>query len=538
MTDAWKQQVGQTIDGQFRLIQYLGGTDHSAVFLTEFGDKRQRFAIKLMGADPASADSQVSRLRRAAKLSHPHLARILQTGRAQIGNASVVYVVTEYAEEDLAQVLPDRPLRPEEVREMLPQVIDALQYLHSQGFVHARLKPSNILAVDEQLKLSSDGICATGERGAPGEKPSPYDPPELAPSGPSPAGDLWSLGMTLVEVLTQRLPIWEWTGHADPPAPRTLPAPFLEITRNCLRRDPAMRCSLREISENLDPQHAQVVAMSRPSIPASPALTSRVASSKPPASSQAEGLPNPPLHRSNSRYAVQAAAFILALAAVIAIPRWFRRSTAPIESEPVAAAAPASSPATSAPAPKPEPAREVVAAPAPAHEPSPAPAAAARSAKVQPEPAESPKALPKPAKSNEPAPSARRSVSQAPPSLATAAVAQPGPAPPPSSSSAVAVRGQVARKAMPDVSQKALDTIHGKVRVSVKITVDPAGKVTQAVFESPGPSKYFADAAMRAAKDWTFAPAKSNGESISSIWLLRFEFGPAGPEAFSAEINP
>ncbi len=272
MTDAWKQQEGQIVDGRFRLIQYLGGTDSSAVFLTESGKNRDRVAIKLIGADPTDADSQLSRLRRAAKLLHPHLARIFEAGRAQVGSASVVYIITEYAEEDLAQILPDRALTPEEVRDMLPFIIDALQFLHSHGFVHARLKPSNVLAVNDQLKLSLDGVCATGERGAPGEKATAYDPPELAPNGPSPAGDVWSLGMTIVEILTRRLPVWEWTGHADPPAPRNLPAPFLEIVRNCLRRDPAMRCTLREISENLDPQPAARVGS-----PRSTALTPPIA---------------------------------------------------------------------------------------------------------------------------------------------------------------------------------------------------------------------------------------------------------------------
>src|SRR5277367_1044781 len=280
MTDAWKQQEGQTVGGHFRLIQYLGGTEHSAVFLTELGESRQRVAIKLIGADPAEADSQLSRLRRAAKLSHPHLAHIFETGRAQVGNASVLYVVTEYAEEDLAQILPDRALTPEEVREMLPFVIEALLFLHSQGLVHARLKPSNILAVNDQLKLSIDGVCAVGERGISGEKPTAYDAPELAPTGPSPAGDVWSLGMTIVEVLTKRLPVWEWTGHADPPAPRTLPAPFLEIARNCLRRDPSMRCTLREVAENLDPQTTSRAATSR-SVAATPSISPAISVSRP-----------------------------------------------------------------------------------------------------------------------------------------------------------------------------------------------------------------------------------------------------------------
>ncbi|MGA8142717.1 MAG: TonB family protein [Candidatus Acidiferrales bacterium] len=511
MTDAWKQQEGQLVDGRFRLIQYLGGTDHSAVFLTEFGDKRQRFAIKLIGADPADADTQLARLRRAAKLSHPHLARIFQCGRAQVGNASVLYLVTEYAEEDLAQILPDRALRPDEVREMLPQILDALQYLHSQGFVHARLKPSNILAVEEQLKLSIDGVCAPGERGSPGEKPSPYDPPELAPTGPSPTGDVWSLGMTIVEVLTQRLPVWEWTGHADPPAPRTLPAPFLEITRNCLRRDPAMRCTIREILENLDPPVASRIA------PSSTKIVSDLPSAtpvrpKPVAMPQAEWTPssNALPHKSKSRYAVQAVAFVLALAAVIAIPRFFRHAPKSLDSDPVSAAAPAGDNSKSEPAA--EPVATTKAPPLTAPKPAP--------------------------KANEPRTAVKKPVLPAPVATAAPITTPPKSAGHANSPAPAAVRGQVVHQALPDVSQKARNTIHGKVRVSVRVTVDPSGKVAEASFEAPGPSKYFADAALRAAKNWTFAPAKANGNNVASQWLLRFEFDNSATSTFSAEINP
>jgi eukaryotic-like serine/threonine-protein kinase len=521
MTDAWKQQEGQTVDGRFRLIQYLGGTDSSAVFLTESGNNRERVAIKLIGADPADADSQLSRLRRAAKFLHPHLARIFEAGRAQVGNASVLYIVTEYAEEDLAQILPDRALTPQEVRDMLPFIIDALQFLHSHGFVHARLKPSNVLAVNDQLKLSLDGVCATGERGAPGEKTSAYDPPELAPTGPSPAGDVWSLGMTIVEVLTKRLPVWEWTGHADPPAPRTLPAPFLEIVRNCLRRDPAMRCALREISENLDPPAPSRVAPSRTTAVSAPIASPVISSSseskafsKPDSKigsrPQLEWAPppKPGPHKSNSRYIVQGLAFVVALAAVIVVPRFFRHAHQPLDSDPIEAAAPAAE--KSKPTPEPErskPAAEVAAAPMTVAK------------KVSPVLTPAPPAAP-----------------------VVSPIAAPVSAPPksvtPANSSARAVRGQVVHQVLPDISQKARDTIHGKVRVSVKVSVDPSGKVTNAALDSPSPSKYFADAALRAAKNWTFAPAKANGESIKSEWLLRFEFAPTDTSTFPAEINP
>jgi len=536
MTNAWKQQEGQIVDGRYRLVLYLGGSDHSAVFLTELPSTRERAAIKLIGSDPAEADSQLSRLRRAAKLSHPHLARILESGQAQIGSAHVVYLVTEYAEEDLSLILPDRALSPEEVREMLPLIIDTLQYLHSHGFVHARMKPSNIQAVNDQLKLSIDGVCAPHERGSSGEKPSPYDPPELAPTGPSSAGDIWSLGMTIVEILTQRLPIWEWTGHADPPAPRTLPPPFLEIVRNCLRRDPAMRCTLREISENLEPQPVQQAESAR--IVSMNTASTLKSTSYGPASSQPERTPemSPLSHKSNSRFVVQAAAFVLALAAVIAIPRYFRHSAKATESEPLSASA-AAPDAVKTDAPKIEvasqpavqPSTQPVARPAiqPAVHPTLQPAF------PKPEPAPKPAAHVSAPRKNPPDPEPFAAKKPAAP---TAASPSPRPAiKPPASTPA---RGQVAHKSMPEVSQKALETIRGKVRVSVKVNVDASGKVTAAAFEAPGPSKYFADAAIHAAKDWTFAPPSSNGEKVPSEWLLRFEFAPAGTETFSAELNP
>jgi TonB family protein len=549
MTNAWKQQEGQIVDGRYRLVLYLGGSDHSAVFLTELPATRERAAIKLIGSDPAETDSQLSRLRRAAKLSHPHLARILESGQAQIGSAHVVYLVTEYAEEDLSLILPDRALSPEEVREMLPLIIDTMQYLHSHGFVHARMKPSNIQAVNDQLKLSIDGVCAPHERSSSGEKPSPYDPPELAPTGPSSAGDVWSLGMTIVEILTQRLPIWEWTGHADPPAPRTLPPPFLEIVRNSLRRDPAMRCTLREISENIEPQPVQQAESARiASMNTAPTLKS---TSYGPASTQPERVltTNPPPQKSNSRFVVQAAAFVLALAAVIAIPRYFRHPAKATESEPLSASAAA--PDAAKAAPKIEVASQPVAQPVtqPAAQPLSKPAA-----QPAPQPASrKPESAPKPAahvsapraNAREPEPSAAKkptapaAASPSPrPSVTAPVAASPSPHPAVTSPASTPARGQVSHKSMPDVSQKALETIRGKVRVSVKVNVDASGKVTNAAFEAPGPSKYFADAAIHAAKNWTFAPPSSNGEKVPSEWLLRFEFAPAGTETFSAEINP
>ena len=111
MTEAWKQWEGQVADGKFHLRQYLGGTDDSAVFLTERGGPDPRkAAIKLIPARSQNAEFQLSRWELAAHLSHPHLMRLFEMGRCRLGDEAILYVVMEYAEENLGQIIPNRSL--------------------------------------------------------------------------------------------------------------------------------------------------------------------------------------------------------------------------------------------------------------------------------------------------------------------------------------------------------------------------------------------------------------------------------------------
>src|SRR5579859_6905478 len=116
----------------------------------------KKVAIKLLPADANDPNTPLSHWQVATTLSHPHLAHLFHTGRSQISAAPFLYVVMEYAEEHLSHILPQRPLTPDEAREMLDPVLDGLSYLHEKGFVHGRLMPSNILVVDNQVKLSCD----------------------------------------------------------------------------------------------------------------------------------------------------------------------------------------------------------------------------------------------------------------------------------------------------------------------------------------------------------------------------------------------
>jgi TonB family protein len=245
----WKQWEGQIVNGTFPLRQYLGCSEHSAVFLTERrGREPQKAAIKLVLADPATAGVQLSRWEATAKLSHPHLLQLFETGSCQLDKVVLLYVVMEYAEDNLAQILPHRALSPEEVRDLLEPALDALTFIHGKSLVHSRLKPSNVLASQDQLKLSSDSLIRSGEASIAMGQPSPYDAPEIASGSILPASDTWSLGMTIMEALTQRLPAVE--GMTEP-LPETVPAPFMGIAHCCLRRDLQRRCTVADIATRL-----------------------------------------------------------------------------------------------------------------------------------------------------------------------------------------------------------------------------------------------------------------------------------------------
>jgi TonB family protein len=87
------------------------------------------------------------------------------------------------------------------------------------------------------------------------------------------------------------------------------------------------------------------------------------------------------------------------------------------------------------------------------------------------------------------------------------------------------------KQALPQVPQKALDTITGRVRVAVRARVDESGNVTGATLESSGPSKYFARLALQAAEDWKFTPSQSGSDPQPSTWILRFTFTSAAVDA-------
>jgi TonB family protein len=457
--------VGRVIDGRFTLHQWLGGSGWSGVFLTDLeGQGSRKAALKLIAADASDAETCIAHWTVTRSVSHPHLMRLFHSGRCEVDAAPLLYVVTEYAEENLAEILPERPLTPTETEEMLGPVLDALTYLHEKGFVHGRLKPSNILVVDDQLKLSSDGLSLAGEAGVGLPAAGVYDAPESDSGATSPPADVWSLGVTIVEALTQHQPVWDRLTQIEPVVPSSIPRPFFGIVQGCLRIDPARRWTLSDVSARLGLAQTQPAQIE----PASPerAPAGRVSGPR------------------SSKRLVAALMVVAVLVLVAAVGAMMLRS----------------------------------------HEHRTA--------------------------SNEAQMSIPNDARQPPPSIA-----KPSPKTPAAridrtkgeaitaSPEAVAATGEetngaVIERALPDILPAAKASIHGGFDLSIRLSVDAAGNVSEAEFDVPGPSKYFGRVAMEAAQRWKFKPPQVGGQAVPSVWLLQFQFTQDGTEITPTEVSP
>lgn len=519
---------GRIVDGKLALLEWLGGTPGQGVFLTVL-DGVQRAVIKLIQAEGAEADAYLVQWEAAKVLSHPHLMPILRTGHCEVAGAHIVYIVTEHAERVLAKFLPEKALRPHEAKNIFEPVLEALSYLHEKGFVHGHIKTSNIFVSGAELKISTDNFFVAAGVSKPPRNPSIYDAPEAAGGTLTAAADAWSVGISLVEALTQHPPVWDRSTQPEPPAPESLvpeslPPPFFEIVRDCLRFDPGQRSSIADIQARLGtttsvPVAAETVPFAsepvREPFPTAPAPASRW--DHPEIAPFPSSLFEDYEEANRSRFPL--APVVLGILVLLAIGAFFL-----VRSNPAIVASllhTQNAPAASQPAPQPQ-------TPAPSQDVSQtAPAATPASPQPRSQDSASNQAQTPPATDQAAAPPAPSphaspsSESQSPP-----AVSQTEPQTTQSSreSRGGNAEGAVASRVMPNVVPSARESMHGPVTVEVRVYVNPTGAVSHVAYLTQGPGNYFARISVRAAQSWKFTPPETHGHAEPSVWTLRFYF--------------
>lgn len=206
--------------GRYEIEKELGKGAMGIVYLGKDPKIGRTVAIKTMALtqqfdDPAELASVKERFFReaetAGRLSHPNIVQIFDAGEEH----DLAYIAMEFIKgNDLTRhIKPGTLLQMEEVLQYVAQAADALDYAHQNNIVHRDIKPANMMLVEanKNIKLMDFGIARISDSsktktGMVLGTPSYMSPEQLAGRKVDGRSDLWSLGVTLYQLLTGKLP--------------------------------------------------------------------------------------------------------------------------------------------------------------------------------------------------------------------------------------------------------------------------------------------------------------------------------------------
>lgn len=255
------------LNQRYRLVELVGAGGMATIFRGEDLLLERTVAVKFLrepfASDPAFRERFLGEARAAARLDHPNIVRIYDVGEDE---GKHPYIVMEIVEgEDLkTSIRRDGPLSVNQALNLTRQICAGVGLAHRVGIVHCDLKPQNILVTYEgQAKVADFGIARAfqSEDRVPQEEPedvvwgSPhYIAPEQAMGKqPTPATDVYSIGVMLYEMLTGVPPFHDPDPTAlalkhlqEEPVPlRSLnprvPPGLEQLVRRALSKDPSAR---------------------------------------------------------------------------------------------------------------------------------------------------------------------------------------------------------------------------------------------------------------------------------------------------------
>lgn len=258
----------------YELIEELGRGGMGVVHRARDSASGREVALKVLlpAADGGGADTQRFKreMETLSELEHPNIIRVLECGEL---DGRWFYAMELIRGRSLDRVVKDGPLEIGRACKCIRQAASALAACHARGFVHRDLKPANLmLGANDHVTLMDFGLVKVHDRTvltATGEvmgTPHYVAPELLRGEPPDRAGDVYALGVVLLELISGKPPF-----NADSMAqllteiltggPRPLdalrpdaPAPLVELVGRMVANDPAERPTAAEVAAELERQ--------------------------------------------------------------------------------------------------------------------------------------------------------------------------------------------------------------------------------------------------------------------------------------------
>ena len=251
------------LNNRYQLLERLGTGGMSDVFRARDLMLERSVAIKILhetySDDQAFQDRFRQEARAAANLSHPNIVTVHDFG---FDHGQLFIVMEHIPGKDLKTLLRQRGrYSVDEAIALMVQACAGIGYAHRAGLVHCDVKPHNMIVTpDGRLKVTDFGIARALSTILPDERadvvwgsPQYFSPEQAVGEAPSPASDVYSLGIVLYEVLTGALPFTAPSSdelarmhlEAEPIAPSEyvpdIPRALEEIVLKVLSKEPAAR---------------------------------------------------------------------------------------------------------------------------------------------------------------------------------------------------------------------------------------------------------------------------------------------------------
>jgi serine/threonine-protein kinase len=251
------------LNNRYRLLEPLGSGGMAVVYKAMDTMLERIVSVKILKEDYAKDEDFRERFRQEAKaaanLSHPNIVTVYDFGLDE----DQVFIVMEYIDgTDLKTLIRDKGhFSVEDTVGLMAQACAGVGYAHRAGLVHCDIKPHNMLvSTDYRLKVTDFGIARALATIHPEERsevvwgsPHYFSPEQAAGAAPSPASDVYSLGIILYEMLTGQLPfeasdsteLARLHREEQPLPPRrinpAIPEALEEITLKVLSKEPSSR---------------------------------------------------------------------------------------------------------------------------------------------------------------------------------------------------------------------------------------------------------------------------------------------------------